>query len=111
MPKPITEWDDEIVEAMFAGLPDGTMIVRQGDSITVANVRGVRVEPDDPFEHEGLRRGINVRHQVIADLTGDSDGHYAVSHVLPKTVDAAGLSELRGKIESLQASARKVGAL
>ena len=111
MPKPITEWDDEIVAAMFAGLPDGTMIIRQGDSITVANVRGVQVEHDDLVGYGGWRRGTCVRHQVIADLIGDSDGNHAVSHVLPKTVDAAGMSELREKIESLQVSARKVGAL
>lgn len=83
MGKPITEWGSDEVKAMFGGLPDGSVIVRQGDSLLVANVFRVDFEGDYEFGRSD--------HKMVCHLKRDIISHnHLVGHRLPEVnIDGA----------------------
>lgn len=81
MPKPITEWGAEEVRAMFAGLPEGSAIVRHGNRLLVANVRQV--------DFEGAYDWVS-EHKMVCHLRWDTICHkHMVEYALPDKVDVA----------------------
>ena len=108
MPKPITEWGDEEVEAMFGGLPDGSVILRRGDSLTVANVRNVESDSSYGEYFYSPYRTTNTR--LILELeTGD--GNYAVQRIMPRRINAdeRDVKEMREHIQKVTEQAKKIG--
>ena len=114
MPKPITEWGAEEVRAMFAGLPAGSAIIRDKDSIVVVNVADARI--DEAYEEDGGHFNAfahwPVRRQLICNINtrADSDA-YSVRHTIPRSISADGrdVKEMREHIQKVTEQAKKIG--
>ena len=114
MPKPITEWGADEVRAVFAGLPAGSAIIRDKDSIVVVNVADARI--DEAYEDgSGFFNALSpwpVRRQLICNINTRTESEaYSVRHTVPRSfsADERDVEEMRKHIQKVTEQAKKIG--
>lgn len=89
-PKPITEWGDDEVKAMFGNLPDGALIVKRGDQLTVANAEIVTLTTEDDTDYFAWPNRLFAtkrRGRLEAELKEDDKGNWIVTRTLTSKRD------------------------
>ena len=99
MPKPITEWGEDELRAVFGGLPDGTIAVVKDDRLTVANISRFEMESevvgDDRWGAPIFGSGFfnPVKTKMTATTAGDGKTNVVI--LRPSTEAAADLRLLK----------------
>ena len=100
MPKPITDWGEDELRAVFGGLPDGTIVAVKGDYLVAANVSEITIHRDAkegnlvwPVHRGDLLESIETA--LTATLTGRGDENTKMVTLRPSTEAAADLRLLK----------------